>query len=218
MVRRRNKGKAELPPEETEIALRQMMYAAQAHQRASCWCMDKPDAKPPNIDYFYYFVVSFELILLSVEQSLRLLLLLHYSIVRDDTNHNPRVLYGTVQNKSDDKTGIRQDIINKMNSLGQPEGIPVFSEKELLACLKKHDSSYSNFRYFQLDPQARLNEKFEISPRDVQTMHCLALALIHLNMYELEKRGIGIAHSMTAVPESEMTEELNALKSRLLSH
>ena len=22
--------------------------------------MDKPDAKPPNIDYFYYFVVSFE--------------------------------------------------------------------------------------------------------------------------------------------------------------
>ena len=180
--------------------------------------MDKPDAKPPNIDYFYYFVVSFELILLSIEQSLRLLLLLHYSIVRDDTNHNPRVLYGTVQNKSDDKTGIRQDIINKMNSLGQPEGIPPFSEKELLACLKKHDSSYSNFRYFQLDPQARLNEKFEISPRDVQTMHCLALALIHLNMDELEKRGIGIAHSMTAVPESEMTEELSALKSRLLSH
>ena len=180
--------------------------------------MDMPDAKPPNIDYFYYFVVSFELFLLSVEQSLRLLLLLHYSIVRDDTNHNPRVLYRTVQNKSGDKTGMRQDIINKMNSLGQPESITSFSEKELLACLKKHDSSYSNFRYFQLDPQARLNEKFEISPRDIQTMHCLALALIHLNMDELEKRGIGIAHSMSPVPESEMTEELRTLKSRLLSH
>ena len=180
--------------------------------------MDKPDAKPPNIDYLYYFVVSFELILLSVEQSLRLLLLLHYSIVRDDTNHNPRVLYGTVLNKSGDKTGMRQDIINKMNSLGQPESITPFSEKELLACLEKHDSSYSNFRYFQLDRQARLNEKFEISLRDIQTMHCFARALIHLNMDELEKRGIDIARSLSPVPESEMTEELRILKSRLLSH
>lgn len=214
MARRRNKGKAALSPEETEIAMRQMMYAAQAHQRASCWCMDNP-AKPPNIDYFYYLVVSFELILLSVEQSLRLFLLLHYSIVRYDTNHNPHVLYGTVLNKSREKTGIRQDIVNKMNSLAQPEGINPFFEKELLACLRKHDSSYSNFRYFQLDPQARLNEKFEISPRDIQTIHCFALALIHLNMDDLEKRGIGIPHSLSPVPESEMTEDLRTLRSHL---
>ena len=220
MARRRKstiKGKAGLSPEETNTAIRQMMYAAQAHQRASVWCNDKPDAKPPNIDFFYYFVVSFELILLSVEQSLRLLLLLHYSIVRDDTNHNPRVLYGTVLRESGDKTGMRQDIISKMNALAQPEGITPFSEKELLACLKKHDSSYSNFRYFQLDPQARMNPDFEIIPRDVQVVHCLALALIHLNMDEIEKRGIGIASSMSRVPESEMTEELTALKERLAS-
>ena len=73
-----------------------MMAAAQAHQRASGWCMDKPDAKPPNIDSFLFGAVSFELILLSVEQSLRLLLVLHFGIIRDDTNHNPHVLYGTV--------------------------------------------------------------------------------------------------------------------------
>ena len=217
MARRRNKGKVELSPEETNIAIRQMMYAAQAHQRASVYCNDNPNAKLPNIDFFYYMVVSFELILLSVEQSLRLLLLLHYSIVRDDTNHNPRVLYGTVVSKSGGNVGIRQDIISKMNALGQAEGITPFSEKELLACLNKHDSSYSNFRYFQLDPQARLNEKFEISQRDIQTIHCVALALIHLNMDEIEKRGIGIGSSMRPVPESEMTEELRALKERLVS-
>ena len=218
MARRRNKGRAELSSEETVIALRQMMYAAQAHQRASVWCKDKPDAKPPNIDYFYYMVVSFELVLLSVEQSLRLLLLLHYSIVRSDTNHSPRVLYGAVQSESGDRIGIRQDIVDKMNALGQPEGITPFREKELLACLKKHDSSYSNFRYFQLDSQARLNPQFEISTRDVQVVHCLALALIHLNMDEIEKRGIGIARSLSREPVSEMTKELKALKEHLVSH
>ena len=217
MAKNRNKGRAELSPEETEKAVEQMMYGAQAHQRASVWCADKPDAKPPNIDYFYFPVVSFELILLSVEQSLRLLLLLHYSIVRSNTNHSPRVFFGIVQRESGDKTGIRQDIISKMNALGQPEGIASFSEKELLACLKKHDSSYSNFRYFQLDQQARLNPEFEISPRDVQVVHCLALALIHLNMDEIAKRGIGIGSSLRPVLESEMTEEIRAWKSSLLS-
>ncbi len=172
MPRLRNKRKPELSPVEIETAIRQMMHAAQAHQRASCWCMDKPDASPPNVDYFYFSVVSFELILLSLEQSLRVLLPLQYSILREDTNHNPHVLYGTVLNKSRDDSAIRQGIIAKMNSLGEPEGITTFSEGELRACLKKHESSYSNFRYFQLDRQGRKNEKFEISPRDIQIAHC----------------------------------------------
>ena len=208
---------AKLTAEEIKVAAVRMMAAAQAHQRASSWCMDKPDAKPPNIDSFFFDAVSFELVLLSVEQSLRLLLLLHYSIVRDDTNHNPHVLYGAMQNKSGGKIGIRQDIICKMNVLSQPEGIAPFSEKELVACLRKHDSSYSNFRYFQLDHQARLNKKWEFSRRDVQVLHCLALALIYLNMDEMGRRGIGALLSMSRVPESEMTEELKALQERLMS-
>ena len=209
--------RVKLTAEEIEVAAARMMAAAQAHQRASGWCMDKPDAKPPNIDAFFFTIVSFELVLLSVEQSLRLLLLLHYSIVRDDTNHNPRVLYGVVRNKSGDKEGIRCDITNKMNELGQTEGIAPIFEKELVACLNKHDSSYSNFRYFQLDHRAKLNNQWEFSQRDVQILHCLALALISLNMDEMRKRGIDALLSMSRVPESEMTQELKALRDRLIS-
>ena len=216
MARRRNRDSPKLSQKEIEAAIPPMMYAAQAHQRASRWCLENPDAKPPNIDYFYFTMVSFELILLSIEHSLRLLLLLHYSVVRNDSGHNLRVLYGTVPGSSDD-TGIRQDIINKMNFLGQPEGIRPFSERELLACVKKHDSSYSKSRYFQLDPQGRLKGKLEIASRDVQIMHCLALALIHLNMDEAQRRGIVIAYSLAPVPQAELTEELKALKSRLSS-
>ena len=106
-------NRIKLTAEDIAVAAPRMMAAAQAHQRASGWCMDKPDARPPNIDFFFFNAVSFELILLSLEQSLRLLILLHYGILRDDTNHNPHVLYETVRNLSGGKEGIREDIVNK---------------------------------------------------------------------------------------------------------
>ena len=58
-----------LSEQDERTAVARLMAGAQAHQRASVYCMDKPDAKPPNIDRFYFNVVSFELIPMSVEQS-----------------------------------------------------------------------------------------------------------------------------------------------------
>ena len=135
--RRKIGSRAKLTAEEKKTASTRLMLAAIAHQRASAYCMDKPDAKPPNINALLFPAVSFELILLSAEQSLRLLLLLHYSIVRSDTNHNPHVLYKALKNKSGGRGGIRQDISSKMNMLGQTHGIDTISEKELDACLGK---------------------------------------------------------------------------------
>ena len=70
MARRRTTAsqaeRARLTAEETNIAAQRMMAAAQAHQRAATWCMEKPDAKPPNIDTFFFLSVAFELVLLSL--------------------------------------------------------------------------------------------------------------------------------------------------------
>ncbi len=104
-----------------------------------------------------------------------------------------------------------------MNVLGQTQNIASISEKELLPRLRKHDSSYSNFRYFQLDRHGRLNKKWEFAHRDVQVLHCLALALIWLNMDEMGRRGMGALLSMSRVSQSEMTEELKVLKDRMMS-
>ena len=105
-----------LSEQDEKIAVARLMAGAQAHQRASVYCMDKPDAKPPNIDWFYFNVVSFELILMSVEQSLRLLLLLHYGIIRADTGHVPHVLYKAILRESGGKSGIRRDIVATANA------------------------------------------------------------------------------------------------------
>lgn len=192
------------------------MASAQAHQRASVWCFDKPDAVPPNIDAFFFPTVSFEMILLSIEQSLRLLLLLHYSIIRVDVNHNPNVLYKAMLKESGGNEGIRNHITTRMNSLGQSKGIEQISEKDLKACLSRHDSSYLSVRYFDLSHKGRLRNDFEILPRDVQILHCLALTLIELNMDEMGRRGIPALLSMSRVPESEMTDEERALKDHLI--
>ena len=162
-------------------------------------------------------VVSFELILFSVEQSLRLLLLLHYSIVRNDTNHNPHVLYKAIKNKSGGKEGIRRDIISRINVVGQSRRIDYISEKDLEACLQKHDSSYSDFRYFLLDNQAKSYKISEFLPRELQILHCLAVALMQLNLDEMNRRGFGTLTFLRQVPESEMTEELKAVRDRLKS-
>ena len=215
MSRRKKDNQTALNQAETKQAATRMMAAAEAHRRASVYCFDKPDAKPPNIDAFFFPPVSFELILLSVEQSLRLLLLLHDGAVLDRVDHNPAVLYKAVRRMSGRKEGLRDNIICQMNALGESVGIDDFSEGELRKCLNKHDSSYSNFRYFQLDRQGKLNIQWELSPRDVQIMHCLSLALISINMQEMSKQGMQVIQSMSPVPQSEITEELKTLVNRM---
>jgi len=211
MSRRKKINRTMLTPDETREAAGRMMAAAQAHQRASSYCFGKPDAKPPNIDAFFFYAVSFELILLSVEQSLRLLLLLHDGSVLDRVDHNLRVLYRSVQQKSGGKEDFCSKIIEQMNALGKPEGFDFFSEKELRQCLNKHDSSYSNFRYFQLDKQGKLNPKWEVSARDQQIMHSIALALIGINVEEMNSRGMKIIQTMSAIPRCKMTSDQKAL-------
>ena len=220
MTRRHTRSKAhriKLTQKETITAAQRMMAGAQAHQRTSVWCADKPDAKPPNIDWFFFTVVSLELILMSIEQSLRLVLLLHYSIVREDTNHTPHVLYQAMRRESGGEKGIRSEIVKNMNMIGTLQGLMEFSEGEIVSCLKQHRSSYGNFRYFQLSHQGTLNPDFGFTTRDRQILHCLALGLIAMNVKEMQKRRIRVIESMSVVPESEMTDELKALKDKLRS-
>ena len=217
MARRNTTGKNRRPltAEETTVAAKRMMASAQAHQRTSAWCMEKPDATPPNVDYFFFGTVSLELILISVEQSLRLLLLLHYSTIRDDTNHAPQVLYKAMLKESGGKDDdIRTGIVDAANSLGGTKDILEITERDIVSCLGRHNSSYTNFRYFQLNHQGTLNSNFGYTRRDVQILHCLALGLIKLNMAEMERRNIA-SFSMRMIPESEMTDELRAVKERI---
>ena len=128
--------------------------------------------------------------------------------------HTPAKLETTQINRSP-MIPVRFNIVATANALGRAQGLPATDEKEILACLRKHDSSYANFRHFQLNKQGGLNPDLGFKPREIQVVHCLALALIQLNMDEITKRKLQVL-SMSAVPESEMTADIRALKERML--
>ena len=152
---------------------------------------------------------------MSLEQSLRLLLLLHYGNIRDSTDHAPRVLYKAISQKSGSKEGIRAKIVCCANKIGAQNDISPMTEKDIKLCLKNHNSSYTNFRHFQLNRQGRLNPDFGFKNRELQIIHVLTLALLKMNEITMKERKIGWHSSMTKIPESEMTDELRALWKRL---
>ena len=53
--------------------------------------------------------------------------------------------------------------------------------------------------------------KFGMKQSDIQLLQCLALALLEINWNEMGKRGMKVYASMSVVPDSEMTDELQEL-------
>ena len=203
-TRRRNStAQKTLTSQEIDEAAPRMMAGAQAHQRASVYCADNPDAKPPNVDALFFLAVSFELILNSIEQSLRLILLIQYSSLRPI--HNIYALYKAVLSKSGGKEGIRSEIVNRVNTIASSRDFDTFTESEILKCLRKHDSSYSSFWYFGLDDDGRATMRWEFKEYETKLLHYLALALIDVNLDQIKKFGFKIFSSMSVVLESELT-------------
>ncbi len=208
--------------EEIKDVVRLLMNAAQTHKRASVLCMEKARANrftnPERfnvVDYLLLSAVSFELIFVSVEQSLRLLFLLLFRIFPRNPDHDLHTLYKELQDRDTGEEGISRDIIQEINGFGQTKNIRPVSEDELIACLKRHGSSYMDFKYFHVDTKGKSNRNKSsvLSDRDLDIFLCFASALICLNIEEMEKRGFGFPF-IWPVPESEMTERLKALKER----
>ena len=195
--------------EKKNVAWRTMM-AAEAHRIASDSCLSTSRSSS-DTHIFFLRVVSFELLLVSVEQSLRLLLLLRFSIFPKNPNHNLFDLYEKLGEKDADKEWIIKGIIAVMNAR---KNVSPTSEEELAACLKEHCSSYSNTKYFQVNRQGKLSKNFGHSTREREILHYFALVLIDVNkswlvMLDSTDEELGTL-GFTG-------EKLEALKKRLLS-
>ena len=212
----RTKGKGattNLTRDEIDVAAQRMLLGAQAHQRASAYCYDNPTAKPPSMDALFFQAIAFELLLNSIEQSFRLILLLEYATTRP--RHNLYALYKAIIGKSGSREGIRSEIVRRVTELGTSLGMETITESDIRACLRKHDSSYSSFRYFGLDDDGRLTMRWEFKGYEVKLLNCLALALIQLNGEIVRRRGIPTLSSMQRLTTSDMTPEQRDLLTRM---
>ena len=210
---KRKKGRSSNKPigltfKERAFATERMMAAAQANDRASVLCVEKRMSKTPSIREMFSIAVSFSLSLISVEQSLKLLLLIRFTNAVTTSKHLRSTheifeLYRTIKQQGRRSEALLGDIAHRMNVFGKANEIGSISERELEKCLGQHNSSYTNLRYFGLQKNFRKNEtNWKILPRDRHIMWCLAHALIEINIDEITKCGTGILRQMSKVPES----------------
>ena len=185
-----------------------LLAAAETHRLVSFLCADTPNSNRFYIPFFN--VVSFQLTLVSVEQSLRLLFVVLFSLFPKKPNHNLHSTYKALQEKSAGEEGLCKEIIRRLNDCAKRENMSLISEEEiseevLVACLEKHRSSYLNTKYFQVDTKGELYEGIEVHGRGREILYSFALALVALDKYEIAKRDYKtlLGHS----PEPEMTEE-----------
>ena len=162
--------------------------------------------------------VSFELVLFSIEHSLRLLMLLHYSIRRP--KHNIFQLFNEMthrssQGRSSQGGALRSELFSLVNFIAASQRLTEVSEEEIHDCLKKHDSSYVNFRYFGLDKDARVSKKWEMKSFEIQVLHCLALALLEINLNKMKELDIGFSDTVRKISEADMKDYGKQLLERM---
>ena len=166
-TKNKNKWK-KLDPEKKRVAEWRTMGAADAHRLASIVCKNEA-SKYNSKSYNSIFLnrVSFESILVSVEQSLRALLLILFSIFPKPPNHNLFNLYKELKCRSIDEKGIHTEIIQRINDCAQNENMSLISEisedkleDELVGSLEEHGSSYPDTKYFHIDRSGELSKDF----------------------------------------------------------
>ena len=178
-----------LTPDQEEIA-QWIMASSMAHYASGMLCTNEAfdSIKASDSDFAScYTLVSFELNLLSVELSLRLLLFVHF--LENIESHNLKHLYDEIKKRN--SKGLCKKIIQETNRLTKIKNFDPICEKELKDCLNEHAKTYVDIRYFRVDKGWKDLVEQGFSIRDREIMNCLGKALLMLNADELQRRSIG---------------------------
>ena len=146
----------------------------------------------------FLMIVSFEMIVLSIEQSLKLLLMLHFSSYQLKGGHNIYNLLMILDGKGRSKAvnaphrGLLRKLLVQANKILDHEGNtirPPITKSELKKVFKKHQNSYSDLRYLGVGLDLK-QKSWGIETRSEQIMHCMALALIEVNRAKMDESGM----------------------------
>ena len=166
------------------------MIASVVHHLVALSCQNQALEKKEQGDSdfaFYFTVAAFESALLSIEQSLKLILFLQFSVPLNELkSHKLLPLY----EKIEEEKGLCDRIIQIVNSYAGKRRYHSISKEELKACLETHSSTYERIRYLYVNTQGKVEDFPDIPPSEARIIDCLRQSLVHLNMEELNDRGI----------------------------
>ena len=175
-------------------AIQMMMVASVSHHQSSIFCANQAREKKEiekDEDFAVYFTaVAYELTLLSIEQSLKLVLALFSIPFEENTsNHKLHSLYKQIQEEGEN---LPKRIIKEVNFWAYEKKYNLISKEELETCLENNNDTYAKTRYLFVNKQGKAEDfpKNWKDRRDGEILTCLRQGLVSLNMKELNKRGI----------------------------
>ena len=156
--------------------------AALMHTEAAFCLANNSDTKLTTARDMFLQIVHVELLLLSIEQSIKVFILLGGK--NPPTKHNLDLLLSRVNNK----------FLNKAIQLGNqhtkyPVPLSAVSIKEVEATIKKQSDSYERIRYFGLSKKF-VSESFGYEPREAQILHVLAVGFLNENHKNMRAAGL----------------------------
>ena len=169
-----------------------IMTASVVHNLVALSCQNQASEKEKEGDSdfaFYFTAAAYESSLLSIEQSLKLILVFQFSVPLNElTCHDLIPLYEKI--KGERGKGLRDRIIKKMNFYAEKREYHSISKKELKDCLETHRNTYKKIRYLYVNTEGETEEFPDITESEARIIDCLRQSLVHLNMEELNDRGI----------------------------
>ena len=169
-------------------AVQWIMIASVAHNLVARSCQNQAleAKKKENEDVAFYFTVAaYESSLLSIEQSLKLILVLQFLVPLNKLkSHDLIPLYEKIEGKRG--RNLRDRIIKRVNFYASQRGYHSVSKKELKDCLETHRKTYEKIRYLYVNTQGEAEELPDITEREAQIIDCLRRGLVDLNSEELD--------------------------------
>lgn len=212
------------PRGEFLTAVRLRMAGAVAHQRVSVHCDDRAFTDMDIVDSMYVRWLSFSLVLFSVEQSLKLMLLLHFNYWSKRERHDLFRLYKAISRHSDTafknskSDCITLSIVDKVNAVieevnehDSTSGIKWFkpvTQAELLTCVEQNRKLYSDLRYFMLSLDSKLKSSIGYSLRTFEIINFLAEALIDLNEDAIGRHNLFVLAYADRIGKGELYKHL----------
>ncbi len=169
------------------------MYAARGHFHAAVCCYNSLEQ---NNEVTYRTCLSpviAELILLSIEHSLKLSLFLED--IDFEPDHDIYKMYKLVLSESENQLNLQSKIVDIANRYAEENKFPKIPKRrgnEIEACIKRNRSSYVNFRYFGVKKDFRSAPTLEIPSGDIHILYCFSRSLIKINEDLMEKHGISV--------------------------
>ena len=169
------------------------MMAAQAHHQAAELCLNSLNGRPVDHYLFYFSTVSAELLEQSIEQSLKLTLVLNEVPLakrNSKSGHDIFELYKKVICYCKGEKDIQSEIVRITNIYAFEYGFRQVREVGIPKCIERHKLSYVEIRYFGVDKSFSSVPDMELDWDDLRLLSCLCPGLIEINIDLMKKYGI----------------------------